>query len=346
MVRRLGELASELDAELVGDPEVLINGVGSLARASSGQITFLHNRRLLDQLHDTGASAVLLRADDRDLSSLPRLLCDKPYVAFAVLTRVFFARPRFYAGVHPSAVVDDNCRIGERTSIAAGAVIGANVIIGDDCVVGSNCTLHNNCVLGDRCRLVANVVISHDVQLGDDVLIHPGAMIGNDGFGFADDNGIWIKIFHQGRVIIGNDVEIGASTAIDRGTLDDTVIEDGVKIDNLVQISHNVRIGAHTIIAGCAAVAGSTKIGRNCRIGGASGISNHLTICDNVTIGAMSAVHKSIRKPGIYAGIFPIQPYREWRKNSVSLQRLDTVVRRLRRLEKSLAKNNNPVCDG
>ena len=338
---RLGELAKKLNTELVGDPEVLLSGIGSLTGALPGQITFLNNHRFLDQLHDTRASAVLLHVDDKDLSSLPKLICDKPYVSFALLTGIFAAKPQFRAGVHSSAVVGDNCKIGERTSIAPGVVISANVVIGDDCVIGSNCTLNDNCILGDRCRLVGSVVIDHDVRLGDDVLVHPGAMIGNDGFGFADNDGVWVKIFHQGRVIIGNDVEIGANTTIDRGTLDDTVIEDNVKIDNLVQISHNVRIGAHTVIAGCAAVAGSSTVGRHCRIGGAVGIADHLTVCDHVTIGGMTAVHRSIRKSGIYVGISPIQPYHEWRKNSVHLKRLDGIEKRLRRLEKTLAQNDN-----
>ena len=345
MAYRLGELARELDAELVGDPDVLISGVGSLSRASPGQISFLNNRRFLDELRDTRASAVLLCADDRELSALPRLLCGKPYVAFALLTGIFSVKPRLHTGVHPSAVVGDNCKIGERTSIAPGAVLGENVVIGDDCVVGSNSTLNDNCVLGDRCHLVAGVVIGHNVRLGDDVLVQPGAMIGNDGFGFANDDGVWIKIFHQGKVVIGNDVEIGANTTIDRGTLDDTVIEDGVKIDNLVQVSHNVRIGAHTAIAGCAAIAGSTAIGRNCRIGGAAGIADHLSICDNVTIGAMSTVPQSIHKPGVYSGAI-FQPHHKWRRNSVHFKQLDTIAKRLRRLEKALAKNDNSICDG
>lgn len=317
---KLGQLAEWAGAELVGDPEISIDGVGALTEAAPGQIAFLNDPRLRSRLRDTRASAVLVQRKDRGLCAGPPpalLVCDNPRVAFAILSRRFRRLPEPAPGVHASAVVADDARFGA------------------DCVVGPNCTIGSGCVLGARCRLVANVALGHDVHLGDDVLVHPGAVIGADGFGFAIDGGRWVKIEQLGRVVIGDDVEIGANATIDRGAIGDTVIEEGVKIDNQVQIAHNVRIGAHTAIAGCAGIAGSTVIGRHCRIGGAAGIGDHLEICDGVTIAGMAAVNVSIRKPGFYASSAPLEPHRSWLRNSARIKQLDALARRLRRLEKA-----------
>lgn len=341
MAYRLEDLAERTGTKLIGDSDVRIEGIGSLGKATSGQITFLTDRRYRDQLGRTRASAVLLRNDDKDFCKLPMLVGDNPYLAFAVLSQLFWRRPRPPPGVHPSAVVSADAGIGEGAAVGAGAVVAAGAELGARCVIGPNCSVGEDCTLGEDCRLAANVTLEHDVHLGRGVLVHPGAVIGADGFGFAEDKGAWIKIVQRGRVVIGDHVEIGANTTIDRGAIDDTIIEEGVKIDNQVQIAHNVRIGAHTAIAGCTGIAGSTKIGRYCRIGGAAGIGDHLTICDKVTIAGMASVNVSIREPGFYASSPPLEPYREWLKNSARFKRLGALARRMQRLERAATKRED-----
>ena len=335
MAYRLEDLAEQTGTKLIGDSSVRIEGIGSLDKATSGQITFLTDRRYRDRLERTRASAVLLRSDDKDFCKLPMLVGDNPYLAFAVLSQLFWRRPSPQPGVHPSAVVAADARLGKGVVVGPGAVVAAGVEIGAGCVIGANCNVGEACTLGENCRLSANVTLEHDVHLGNEVLIHPGVVVGADGFGFAEDRGAWVKILQHGRVVIGDRVEIGANTTIDRGAIDDTVIEEGVKIDNQVQIAHNVRIGAHTAIAGCTGIAGSTTIGRYCRIGGAAGIGDHITICDKVTIAGMASVNASIREPGFYASSPPLEPYRDWLKNSARFKRLDSVAKRLRRLEQA-----------
>ena len=334
MAYTLGQLAREVNAEVIGDPEVSIESIGSLLKAGPGQITFLSQPAYRKQLKQTRASAVVLSHKDKDLSALPRLVCDNPYAAFAVLSRIFHTPPMPQAGVHALAAVADDCRIGAQVSIAAGAVIAAGVTLGDECVIGPNCFVGEGSTAGARCRLAPGVALMHDVHLGDDVLIHANAVVGSDGFGYANDQGDWLKIMHSGRVVIGNAVEIGANTTIDRGTLEDTVIEDGVKIDNLVQIGHNVRIGAHTVVCGCVGISGSTKIGRHCLIGGAAGIHNNLTICDHTTVFPMASVARSIDQPGEYSSLVSLGPRIEMYKNSLRVNSLGKIKQRLDRLEK------------
>ncbi len=339
MAYTLDELAAHTGAELSGDPDIAIAGIGSLAAAAPGQIACLNNPRYREQLKLTRASAVLLRREDRELCKLPSLVCADPHVAFARLSQLFWQRPRPEPGVHASAVVADDSRLGAGVAVGPGAVVGAGTVVGADGVIGPNCTLGEGCTLGERCHLSAGVVLAHGVRLGNDVLIHAGAVVGADGFGFADDHGVWVKILQHGGVVVGDNVEIGANTTIDRGAIDDTVIEEGVKIDNQVQIAHNVRIGAHTAIAGCVGIAGSTTVGRHCRIGGAAGLGDHLTICDRVTIAGMTAVNASIRKAGFYASSAPLEPYRDWLRNAARIKQLDRLARRVRRLEKTAVKD-------
>ncbi len=341
MAYRLEDLAERTGTKLIGDSNVRIEGIGSLGKATSGQITFLTDRRYRDRLEHTRASAVLLGNDDKAFCKLPMLVGDNPYLAFAVLSQLFWRKPRPRPGVHPSAIVAAGAEVGEDAVIGPGVVIAAGVKIGARCVIESNCVVGEGCTLGEDCRLSANVTLEHDVHLGDDVLIHPGAVIGADGLGFAEDKGAWVKIVQHGRVVIGDRVEIGANTTIDRGAIDDTVIEEGVKMDNQVQIAHNVRIGAHTAIAGCAGIAGSTTIGRYCRIGGAAGIGDHLTICDKVTIAGMASVNVSIREPGFYASSPPLEPHRDWLRNSARFKQLDSIAKRLRRLEQAAARRKD-----
>ena len=339
MAYRLEQLAERLGANLIGDPDVSIEGIGSIFKALPGQITFLTNSSYREQLKETLASAVLLSHKDKDLSTLPRLVCDEPYVAFAVLSQIFQKRiSQPTPGVHALATVADDCKIGKGVSIGAGATINSGVVLGDQCVISPNCTISENCTLGARCQLFPGVVLMPDVHLGDDVLIYPNAVIGSDGFGYADNQGKWVKIVHSGRVIIGDKVEIGANTTIDRGTLDDTVIEEGVKIDNQVQIAHNVRIGAHTVIAGCVGISGTTTIGHHCRIGGRTGVINNLTICDHVTIFPETSVIKSIDKAGDYASIISFGPRYEIHKNSMRIKSLGGYQKRLKKLEKMATK--------
>ena len=339
MAHKLGDLAKKIGAELIGDPNISIEGIGSIPKATPGQITFFSDTRYQKQLIDTRASAVVMRHEDTALCELPKLACDNPYVAFAILSQIFVQIPLPKWLVHPAAVVADDCKLGKDVSIGPGTFIDYGVTIGDGCVIGPNCVIGRHCKIGNQCRLNSNVVLEHDVCLGNNGLIHSGAVIGSDGFGFADNKkGEWLKIFHKGRVIIGNHVEIGSNTTIDRGAVDDTEIGEGVKIDNQVQIAHNVCIGAYTMIAGCVGVAGSTTIGSHCCIGGAAGIGDHLKICDHVIIAGMTTVAASIDKPGFYASSTPIEPHNKWRRTSVQIRRLDSfvksVMKRLQQLEK------------
>src|SRR5438270_2108941 len=290
----LGEIASRLGGRVAGDPQTRISQVGSLERAGAGQIAFLSSPRYKTKLANTRAAAVILGPEMEGLTTLPRIVCEHPYAYFARLSQLFNPLTVQAPGVHPSAVVSPTARLGKRISIGPQCVIGDAAAIGDDSCLYPGVTVYPGCLIGAR------------------AIVHAGAVIGADGFGIAREAEGWVKIPQIGRVVIGDDVEIGANTTIDRGALDDTVIEDGVKLDNQIQIGHNVRSGAHTAMAGCAAVAGSTRIGRHCAIGGAARIIGHLTIADHVTISAAAVVTKSITRAGLYTGVLPSAPSREW----------------------------------
>ncbi len=335
---RLGELAERFGVELAGEGDVVVRQVASLRHAGRGDITFLSDPRHRRDLERTGASAVILAPAQRSATSLPRLVSPNPYACYARVAALLNPRDAPAPGIHSAAVVDPSARlaptatvgpfaaigpgaeVGSRAHVMAGASIGAEVSIGDDSVI------HPRVVVYDRCRI------------GSRVIIHSGAVIGADGFGIADDGGVWLKIPQIGRVTIGDDVEIGAGTAIDRGALDDTVIEDGVKIDNLVQIAHNCRIGAHTAIAGCVGIAGSAIIGRHCRIGGAAMIAGHLSIADGTTIGGGTLIAGSIAERGVYTGVFPALPHAEWLRSAPYIRQLRELSRRVRELEGRAAK--------
>jgi UDP-3-O-[3-hydroxymyristoyl] glucosamine N-acyltransferase len=328
----LTEIAAQLGGEVVG--EARVGRVASLAAADAGSIAFFANPKYRPQLDQTRAGALILGAAVREASNLPRIVVDNPYAYFARVSAMLNP-PRAHApGLHPSASVDASAQvdasasIGAQVSIEAGAHIGAGAVleagvrIGAQAEVGAQSHLHPNVVVYDHCRIGARAII------------HAGAVIGADGFGFAPEAGAWVKVPQIGRVIIGDDVEIGANTTIDRGAIDDTVIGDGVKLDNQIQIGHNVQIGAHTAIAACVGIAGSAKIGKHCQIGGAAGILGHLEICDRVTISPFSLVTKSIRKPGVYSGIMPLAEHRAWLANAAQWGRLSEFAERLARLEK------------
>jgi len=333
---RLSEIATQLGGRILGDAEVRISQIATLETAQSDQISFLTNSKYRAQLADTQAGAVILAEADADATGLPRIISDNPYAYFAKVSALLNPLPEVRPGVHPSAIIGAGAKIDATASIAATAVIGEGAKIGAHSVIGEGCCIGANVVLGSCVRLYPRVVIYHDCVIGDNLIAHSGVVIGSDGFGIAMDEGRWIKIPQIGRVVIGNDVEVGANTTIDRGALNDTVIEDGVKLDNQIQVAHNVHIGAHTAIAGCVGIAGSTTIGRYCRIGGSAGILGHLQIADHVEIAAFTLIGKSIREAGSYAGIFPFAKVEEWRKNSVHLRHLDELARRIKKLEQQL----------
>lgn len=320
----------------MGDAGVRISQVATLEAAQPDQISFLTNSKYRAQLADTRAGALILAEADADVSGLPRIVSDNPYAYFARVSALLNPLPEVKPGIHPGAVIGAGASIDATASIAATAVIGDGAKIGAHSVIGEGCCIGANTVIGSHARLYPRVVVYHGCVIGDNLIAHSGAVIGSDGFGIAMDAGRWIKIPQIGRVVIGNDVEIGANTTIDRGALSDTVIEDGVKMDNQIQIAHNVHIGAHTAIAGCVGIAGSTTIGKYCRIGGSAGILGHLQIADHVEIAAFTLIGKSIREAGSYAGIFPFSRAEDWRKNSVHLRHLDELAGRVKALEKQL----------
>lgn len=333
VVITLARAAEAAGAELRGDPDILIHGVAPLARASGGELSFLANPRLRRLVEETRASAVIVTAADADRASVPVLVAANPLLAFARVASLFEYRPPAMPGIHATAVVDASAHIDPEAVIDAQAVVEAKAVVGPGVYVGPGSVIGAGARIGANSRLVARVTVCHHVVVGDRVTIHPGAVVGADGFGLANDGGEWIKVPQLGSVIIGNDVEIGANTTIDRGALDDTVIEDGVKLDNQIQVAHNVRIGAHTAIAGCVGIAGSVRIGRHCTLGGGVGIAGHLEIVDNVHITGMSLVTKSITQPGVYSSGLAVEPSRIWNKISARLRRLDDAFRRIKALE-------------
>jgi len=314
----LAQIATQLGGRIAGDTEVLIRQVGSLEGAGRGQIAFLSSLKYRGRLAATGASAVILSPDAEGLSALPRIVCDNPYAYFARVSQLFNPRTSQPAGVHPSATVAPGAKLGARVSIGAGCVVGEGVAIGDDSCLYPRVVVYPGCRIGAR------------------AIVHSGAVIGADGFGIAKDAGRWVKIPQIGGVTIGDDVEIGANTTIDRGTMDDTVIGDGVKLDNQIQIGHNCRIGAHTAMAGCVAVAGSAEIGGHCSIGAGALILGHLTICDHATVSADTVISRSIRKPGTYTGMFPADDHESWARNTAVVRQLADLMERVRALEKRL----------
>ena len=326
MALTLGDIVKALGGELHGDAAVCIEGLAPLESASPSQLSFLSNPKYQSQLAASQAGCVIVGPGAREaaLARGAAIVADDPYLYFARLTQLWkrwHAPASAAARIHPSAVIDPEAFVDPTARIGALCVVERGARIGAHTELKSRVTISEGCVVGERC------------------LIHPGAVIGADGFGIAPTKeGAWEKIEQLGAVRIGNDVEIGANTCIDRGALADTVIEDGVKLDNLIQIGHNVRVGAHTAMAGCVAVAGSAKIGAHCTIGGKSGVVGHLSIADNVHISAMSLVSRSISKPGQYTGVFPLDDNASWEKNAATLRQLSTLRDRIKALEKSLAQ--------
>lgn len=334
---RLDEIVARLGGELLGDGSVQVERVAPLERAVSGEIAFISNPRYLAGLAGCRASAVILTKAVSDQTGLSRVVTPDPYLYYARVAQMLHPDNRPAAGVHPSAVVET--LIPESVSVGACAVIEQGAELGEGVVIGAGCYVGRGVRIGFGTRLHANVSVYPNVVIGERCVIHSGAVIGSDGFGFArDKDGSWEKIPQIGRVLIGDDVEIGANTTVDRGALDDTVIANGVKLDNLIQIAHNVRLGENTAMAGHSGVAGSTTVGARCMVGGQSGIAGHLEICDDVIVSGCTLVPKSIKKPGVYTSNLPIQSHPDWVKNFSHLRHLDALSRRVRELEKLVAE--------
>ena len=338
---KLRELATIAHAELHGDPAILIEAVSTLQDATSGSISFLANRRYRAQLADTKASAVILGAEDAADCPVACLISDNPYLAHARVVAAFFPEAAGVPGIDAAATVDPSARIAHSAQVAANCYIGPGVVIGDHVRIGPNCVLMANVTVGAGTRLVASVTLCSETSLGRRCLIHPGAVIGGDGFGLANDNGAWRKVPQIGRAVLGDDVEVGSCTSIDRGAIGDTLIADGVKIDSQVHIAHNVQVGEHTAIAGCAAIAGSSRVGKYCTIAGGAGVTGHVELTDHVHISGVSSVTRSINKPGTYTGTVPAMAHAVWLKNFARLRQLDDMVRRVKALEQELVALRN-----
>jgi len=332
----LAQLAQLTGAELHGDGECMVDRVGSLDNAQPGELAFLSSTKFRRHLEQTRASVVILKPKDLSRCPVNALVSENPYLAYAVAAAALSAQEAQQPGVHESAVVEASAQIAASARIEAQCYVGADVVLAEDVVIGPGCVIAEGCEIGAGTRLVANVTLGSATRLGRRCLIQPGAVIGADGFGMANDEGRWVKVPQLGRVVIGSDVEVGACTTIDRGAVKDTVIEDGVKLDNQIQIAHNVHVGAHTAMAATVGIAGSTKVGAYCTVAGAAGIAGHLELADHTHISGLTAVTKSIREPGVYTSTVPAMPHEQWRKNFTRLKQLDDMARRIQALERAL----------
>ncbi|ACY50918.1 UDP-3-O-(3-hydroxymyristoyl)glucosamine N-acyltransferase [Vibrio diabolicus] len=332
----LAELATITGGELFGDESLVVSRVAPMDKAQEGDVTFLSNPKYAKHLSECQATVVMVKAEHKDQCAGNALVVSDPYVAFARVVQAMDTTPKPADDIAPSAVIAADVKMGENVTIGANAVIETGVELGDNVSIGAGCFIGKNAKLGNNTKLWANVTIYHEVSLGDDCLVQSGTVIGSDGFGYANDKGEWIKIPQLGSVRIGNRVEIGACTTIDRGALEDTIIEDNVILDNQLQIAHNVQIGYGTVMPGGTIVAGSTKIGKYCQIGGASVLNGHITIADGVAITGMGMVMRSIEEKGLYSSGIPLQTNREWRKTATRVHRIDEMNKRLKAVEKQL----------
>jgi UDP-3-O-[3-hydroxymyristoyl] glucosamine N-acyltransferase len=322
----LREIVARLGGEAIGEVSAPLTGVATLDSAGPSHLTFLANPKYRSRLAGTRAGAVIVGTRDRDAATVPRIVSDNPYAYYAKAVALFHPEPAIVPGVHASAQVDPAASVDPAAEVGPFVTIGAGARIAGGARIGAGCAIGAGVSIGPDTRLHPRVTIYDGCSLGARCIVHSGAVIGADGFGMAREGDHWVKIPQVGGVRIGDDVEIGANTTIDRGALDPTVIEDGVKLDNLIQVAHNCVIGAHTVIAGCTGISGSTKVGRNCMIGGGVGIVGHVEICDNVVISGFSLVAKSIVKPGTYTSGMPLMPHGEWLRNAAHLRHLDRIA--------------------
>jgi UDP-3-O-[3-hydroxymyristoyl] glucosamine N-acyltransferase len=330
---KLGEIAVRFGLELRGDPDAEVHSVATLAGARPGTLAFLANPRYRRALKSTSATAVVLSAADAPESPVAALVAANPYAAYARIATVLHPEPAIAAGIHPAACVESSARVAASASVGANAVIEAGVAVGERAVIGPGCVVMQGATVGDDSRLVANVTIYRGVHMGRRCVVHAGAVIGADGFGFAPDRGAYVKVPQVGSVRLGDDVEIGANTTVDRGAIEDTVLEDGVKLDNLVMVGHNCHIGEHTVLAGCVGVSGSVTIGKRCMLGGAVGVVGHIEIADDVAVTGLTMVSRSLKEPGVYSSGMPAIEAGDWRKAVARLRHLDELFDRVARLE-------------
>ncbi|AZC16620.1 MULTISPECIES: UDP-3-O-(3-hydroxymyristoyl)glucosamine N-acyltransferase [Pseudomonas] len=348
-IMKLGQLAEFLGATLRGDAEKEITGLATLQEAGPAQLSFLANPQYRKYLVDSQAGAVLLKAAEAEAYAGDALVVADPYLSYARVSHFFDPKPKAPAGIHPSAVIADDAQVDPTASIGAFAVIESGARIDAGVTVGAHCVIGARSVVGEGGWLAPRVTLYHDVRIGKRVVIQSGAVLGGEGFGFANSKGIWNKIAQVGGVTIGDDVEIGVNTAIDRGALADTIIGNGVKLDNQIQIAHNVQVGDHTAMAACVGISGSTKIGKHCMLAGGVGLVGHIEICDNVFLTGMTMVTHSITEPGAYSSGTAMQPAAEWRKSAARIRQLDDLARRLRQLEKrvgDVTPGDNASSDG
>ncbi|WP_129543212.1 UDP-3-O-(3-hydroxymyristoyl)glucosamine N-acyltransferase [Serratia sp. 1D1416] len=336
---RLADLAQQLDAQLHGDGDLVITGIASMHSAQAGQITFLSNSRYQEQLSSCQASAVVLTEADLPHCRSAALVVKNPYLTYARMAQLMDTTPAPAQDIAPSAAISPEARLGQNVAVGANAVIESGALLGDNVVIGPGCFIGKHARIGAGTRLWANVTIYHEVEIGQRCLIQSGTVIGADGFGYANERGEWIKIPQLGTVIIGDRVEIGACTTIDRGALDNTLIGNGVIIDNQCQIAHNVVIGDNTAVAGGVIMAGSLKIGRYCQIGGASVINGHMEIADKVVVTGMGMVMRPITEPGVYSSGIPLQPNKVWRKTAALVMNIDEISKRLKAVERKVGKD-------
>jgi UDP-3-O-[3-hydroxymyristoyl] glucosamine N-acyltransferase len=333
MAVSLGELAVRFCCELRGSPDTLVERVGTLANADSHSVAYLSESRNRRELAATCAAVVVLERSAADACPTAALICDNPRATFARITSLLHPPREHPPGVHPSAVVSPSARVDSSAHIGALSIVCDRAVVGPRVYVGHGCVVEEDVTLDEDVRLVASVTLCHGVTVGARTVIQPGVVIGGDGFGFAPEQGKWVKVPQVGSVRIGADVEIGANTTIDRGAIEDTVVEEGVKLDNQIQLGHNVRVGAHTVIAGCTGISGSTVIGKHCIIGGACGIAGHLTIGDGVVITGFGMVSRSLAGPGVYSSGLPITESKTWRRQVARVRNLESLVDRVKKLE-------------
>lgn len=336
MTYLLRELAVKLNAKVQGDENCVISSLATLTHAKEGQIAFLSNSKYREQLSQTNASAVILSEDCLADCQTNALIMKNPYMGYAMVAQLLNTTPKPAATIHASAVIDETAIIGANVTIGANAVIESGAELSDGVSIGAGCFIGKKAKIGQNTSLWANVTIYHDVILGSDCLVQANTVIGSDGFGYANEKGQWIKIPQLGSVIIGNKVEIGASTTIDRGALDDTVIKDGVILDNQIQIAHNVVIGENTAMAACSVIAGSTVVGKNCSFAGMVGVNGHINITDGCIFTGFAMVTKSVTESGVYSSGLPAQLNKEWQKTNARIRKLETTNKKIKALEKEI----------
>ena len=333
----LSEIVATLGGEVSGNNASCIQRVASISQAGKGDITFINDSKYLKLVESSQASAFVLKASDAHITQQDKIIVDNPYAYFAKLSALLNPTPKPVVGIASSAVIAATTSIPDTCSIAANVVIGERVLLGKHVVIGAGCVIENDVSIGDFTILEPNVTIKYNVTIGQHGHIFSGAVIGSDGFGYAPEDGKWLKIPQVGRVIIHNHVHIGANTTVDRGALDDTIIEEGVKLDNLIQIGHNCVIGAHTVIAGCVGIAGSARIGKYCKIGGAAMVLGHLEIADHVTISPGTMITRSLLKPDTYTALMPFQNHKAWLNTAAHIRQLNTLSDKIKLLEKDIA---------